>query len=56
MKYVGIIPLIANAVVEIEADSEDEALEILDMKYHNGEIDFMGFDTDSSSTWWVEEE
>lgn len=54
-KYLGFIPLIATAVVEFEAEDENEAYrKLLDLE-EDGTVDLMGFDPEPANAWWVEE-
>ena len=55
MKFTGCIPLIATAMVDIEAEDEDEAMDILLAMYDRNEIDLNGYDNESVDFWWIEE-
>ena len=54
MKFLGCVPLVATAYVEIEAEDENEAMKTLMRMYDNGEVNLDGYDSECLGSWWVE--
>lgn len=52
-KFEVIIPLIAVEIVEIEAENEEQAIELVAEAIQNGEHEFE-FDPEDIGSWWAE--
>ncbi len=55
-KYNVLIPLIAVATYEVEADSEEKAIEKANNDLDDRSEIFDGYDTEPITEWWAERE
>ncbi len=52
--YEVFVPITGTYIYEVEASSEEEAVEKTKKAYNTNIVDFDGYDPEPISEWWVE--
>lgn len=54
-KYTVNVPLVATAWVDVWAEDEDDAMNIVEDMVSRYEVDLNGYDAEHGGSWWVDE-